>query len=81
MKKLSDLKAIIEIGNHGATDKISDDTASEIERLSADGYRIIVGNNPFLDRAKKYAGMSVVRISHVNSRFHGRCIRTIWAVK
>ena len=82
MKNLYDLNAEIEFGSDSApTNNVHDSTAAQIEQLSADGYRILVGNNPMMDKAKKWQGHKLVRISLVNSRFHGKSIRTIWGVK
>jgi hypothetical protein len=82
MKNLLDINANIKFGRDSATtNNVTDRTAAQIEMFSARGYEIIVGNNPFLDKAPKYAGRKCYRIAQVNSRVHGFCQRTIWAVK
>jgi hypothetical protein len=81
MKNLYDLNANIRFGKHGGSDFVRPETAALIESMSAQGYEIIVGNNPFLNRAKKYAGRECIRISQVNGRQQAICVRTIWAVK
>lgn len=82
MKNLYDLNAKIQFGNHsGDTNLVTPETAARIESLSAQGYEIIVGNNPFLNKAKKYAGRECVRVSQVNGRHRAICLRTIWAVR
>lgn len=82
MKNLYDLNAKIDFGQDSApSNNVQDSTAAQIEKLSAQGYKIIVGNNPYLDKAQKYNGRECIRISQVNSRVHGKCLRTIWAVK
>lgn len=45
------------------------------------GYEIIEGNNPDLPYAKKWKGHECVRLARTNSKRHGWCIRTVWAVR
>jgi len=82
MKDLYKLNARIRFGHYSTrTSLVQDLTAAKIEELSRDGYEIIVGNNPFLNKAKKYSGRKCIRISQVNGRKRAVCLRTIWAVK
>ena len=81
MKRLQELTANIEYSSHGSSDRVQGPTARKIEEYSREGWRIIVGNNPHLDKARKYRGYHTVRLSRTNSKTHGFCIRTIWAVK
>ena len=34
-----------------------------------------------MNKAKKWAGFDTVRVAQTNSRFHGKSIQTLWAVK
>jgi UDP-N-acetylmuramyl pentapeptide synthase len=82
MKNLYDLNANIVISQHsGDSNLVQEATAETIETLSAEGYQILVGNNPRMDKAKKWANVDLIRVSQVNSRTHGKSVRTIWAVK
>jgi len=82
MKDLHKLNARIRFGRYSTrTSLVQDQTAARIESLSAQGYEIIVGNNPFLNKSRKYSGRKCVRISQVNGRKRAICLRTIWAVK
>ena len=82
MKNLHDLNANIEYTQHsGNSDLVHNETAQTIERLSDKGYTIKVGNNPNMDKTKKWQNSDLIRVSQVNSRSHGKCVRTIWAVK
>lgn len=56
-------------------------TLEKIDHYESEGYTIICGNNPFLDKARKWAGHECVRLAQTNSRRHGRCVSTVWAVK
>lgn len=48
------------------------------KRLLADGFTIISGNAPDLDRSSKWASHDVVRILKSNGNVQGR---TLWAVR
>lgn len=56
-------------------------TLTKIAAHEADGYEIIYGNNPFLHLAMKWSGHECVRLALTNSRTHGKCISTVWAVR
>lgn len=56
-------------------------TLEKIARYEAEGYTVICGNNPFLNKTRKWAGHECIRLAQTNSRYHGRCISTVWAVK
>lgn len=56
-------------------------TADKIRSYAKGGYKIVIGNNPRMAQAKKHAGKEVVLLAQVNARTHGKCIRTIHAVK
>lgn len=65
----------------GASNDIQDSTADKIAAAVQDGFTIRIGNNPNLNNTSKWDGHQVKRISLVNSRYHGKSIRTIWATK
>ena len=70
----------ISIYSHGcATNSVSSATLAKMRALAAQGYDFIVGNNPMSRRP--YGFDDAVRVSQVNHRRHGHCIRTIWAVR
>lgn len=56
-------------------------TRDTMRELTAQGYTIIEGNNPYLPRRKKYAGYDIVRIAQTNSRYHGKSINTVFAIR
>ena len=56
-------------------------THAKIEQYRTLGYDIIEGNNRLLSTRKKYQGRDCVRLALTNSRRHGLCINTVWAVK
>ena len=43
------------------------------------GYRIHIGNNPFMDKTRKWANYDLVKIAQTNCRYSGFCKRTVWA--
>lgn len=45
------------------------------------GYTIHIGNNPFMDKTKKWAGHDLVKLAQTNCRYSGFCKRTVWASK
>lgn len=51
------------------------------DTLEKDGFSFIPGNNPFMKLAKKWENYELVRVAQTNSRTHGRCVQTLWAVK
>ena len=70
----------ITIHSHGCrTNTVAPSTLEKMRRLAADGYSFIVGNNPTSKRPYGYD--DALRVSQVNHRLHGKCIRTIWAVR
>jgi hypothetical protein len=56
-------------------------TLDLVEKYEGLGYEIHVGNNPRMDLTKKWADHDLVRIARTNSRYHGNCVRTVWATK
>ena len=56
-------------------------TQEKIANFSAQGFAIIEGNNPSLNKSKKYKGREVVRLCQTNSTTHGYSLYTVWAVK
>lgn len=64
-----------------ASNDVQDSTADKIASAVSDGFQIHIGNNPNMDSAAKWSGCQVKRLSLVNSRYHGKTIRTIWATK
>lgn len=61
--------------------KHTEKTLEKVAFYQAQGYAIIEGNNHRLPTRKKYRDYEIVRIARTNSRYHGHCINTIWAVK
>lgn len=64
----------------GATNNVANSTAAKIKKHVSAGDDIYIGNNPFMDKAKKWEWFHLTRLAQTNSRYHGRSIRTIWAV-
>ena len=60
---------------------LSNKTRRLIEEYEREGWTIIIGNNPRLAEAQKWAGHQCVRLCRTNSKHAGWCIRTVWAVK
>lgn len=56
-------------------------TKSLIEEYESMGYEIIIGNNPRLPEAKKWADYECVRLCLTNSKYHGYSVHTVWAVR
>ena len=52
-----------------------------IEEYESMGYEIIIGNNPRLPEAKKWADYECVRLCLTNSKHHGYSVHTVWAVR
>lgn len=59
----------------------AESTKKKMTKMEAEGYAIVVGNDWRLNRRPKWAGFDCVRIAQTNDRFHGRCVRTVWAVR
>jgi hypothetical protein len=56
-------------------------TMERMRALADLGYQFVMGNNPAPKRSVYGCPIDqAVRVSQVNHRFHGKCIRTIWAV-
>ena len=60
---------------------MSKKTKSLIDQFESRGYDIIIGNNPRLPESKRWADYECVRLCLTNSKHHGWCIRTVWAVR
>ena len=52
-----------------------------IEKFEADGYQIIIGNNPNLPKTSKYRLHECHRLCLTNAKTHGWTVRTVWAVR
>ena len=61
--------------------KYAAQTIRRMKEHEAQGFAIIEGNNPDLPYAKKWKGHECVRLARTNSKRHGWCIRTVWAVR
>jgi len=59
----------------------SNRTKALIKEYGAGGYEIVIGNDWQLSRRPKWAGYECVRLCQTNSKRHGRCIYTVWAVR
>ena len=83
MKTLRDYRDVesVEIGDHGCSDLIAPRTARLIDKHLEVGYPIVVGNDWQKSQRPKYAGREMRLIARTNSRRHGKCLRTIWAIK
>jgi hypothetical protein len=58
-----------------------DQTARRIEIFRANGWEIHDGNDYRLPDRPLYAGRDVVRLCQTNHRRHGKCVRTVFAVR
>ena len=56
-------------------------TIQKMDEYVERGFGIIIGNNPFMDSFKKWANHDLILLARTNSRTHGYCIRTVWAIK
>lgn len=56
-------------------------TFNKCDELEKQGYRFIPGNNPLMNRTKKWSGFDVIRVAQTNHRRSGLCKQTLWAVK
>ena len=57
---------------------------STLEKMTAfrnNGFDIIIGNAPFLNKSKKWSNHECVRLARTNSRKTGYSKRTVWAVR
>jgi hypothetical protein len=85
MKTITELQNLLtnrvtESAHSESSDLMTEQTFQTCYRLANNGYQILIGNAPHLDESAKYSGKNVIRVSKVNSRYHGNTIRTIWAV-
>lgn len=71
----------IEFRSHGGTDLVTDETCNKMVDLADQGFHFVVGNHPTPKDGLPYGATEAVKVSQVNSKSHGKCIRTIWAVK
>ena len=56
-------------------------TIQKMDNYIQQGFEIIVGNNPRMNNFKKWAHHDLILLARTNSRTHGYCIRTVWAIK
>ncbi len=56
-------------------------TIKKISEYAAAGYTILDGNDWRLSQRKKWANFECVKLSQTNSRRHGKCVSTVWAVR
>lgn len=61
--------------------KFAKTTIEKIEHYKSLGYQIHIGNNPRMNKTKKWANYHLVRIAQTNDRRSGLCKRTVWASK
>ncbi len=61
--------------------KFAKKTIQKMDECVEQGFKIIVGNNPYMDSFKKWANHDLILLARTNSRTHGYCIRTVWAIK
>jgi hypothetical protein len=57
------------------------ETFRKCDELSEQGFFFIPGNNYRLGETEKWKKYSPIRVAQTNSRFHSRCIQTLWAVR
>tara|TARA_R100000687_G_C6324860_1_gene106760 strand:+ start:318 stop:512 length:195 start_codon:yes stop_codon:yes gene_type:complete len=61
--------------------KFTKKTIKKMDECIQKGFEIVVGNNPYMDSFKKWANHNLILLARTNSRTHGYCIRTVWAIK
>ena len=61
--------------------KFTKKTIKKMDECIQQGFEIVVGNNPYMDSFKKWANHNLILLARTNSRTHGYCIRTVWAIK
>jgi len=61
--------------------KLSKQTLDRIAAHEALGFEIIIGNDWRLPDRPKWRNHEIVRLCITSSRRHGRCVRTVFAVK
>ena len=77
---LTDLN--VEHRDHQGSDIVTRPTVERMRQLAQQGYRFVVGNNPVPTRTVYGCPVAdAVKITQLNSRTHGKCIRTIWAIR
>jgi hypothetical protein len=79
---LNDLDMDIEINTPYTTTIVTQPTVERMERLARQGYRFVVGNHPLPGRTVYGCPVDqAVKVTQLNHRLHGHCIRTIWAIR
>lgn len=61
--------------------RFSSNTLTKIAQAEAEGFTIVIGNDWQLDERPKWERHECKLLSRVNSRWHGWCVRTVWAVR
>ena len=56
-------------------------TIDHIAAYLDEGWTVLIGNYPFLGSAAKYRGKQVRQLTYTNSRYHGKSVRTVWAIR
>jgi len=56
-------------------------TIQKIKSHIEKGFKILLGNDFRLANRPKWSGSQTIKLADTNSKNHGRCIRTVWAVK
>ena len=56
-------------------------TIERMDTLESRGYRFVAGNNWRLGKNKKWENYICIKVAQTNSKSHGKCIATMWAVK
>ena len=59
----------------------SKNTIKKIEKYQNEGFKIIHGNNPKMDKTLKWSDYNLIKICQTNSKFHGWSLYTVWALK
>ncbi len=52
-----------------------------MSEYEAAGYTVLDGNDWRLSQRKKWANFECVKLAQTNSRRHGKCVSTVWAVR
>lgn len=55
-------------------------TVTKMAKANKQGYKIVAGNSP-KKSSTKYRSKDYVKIAQVNSRKHGKSIRTVYGIK
>lgn len=76
-----DIDLDIEFRDYTGSDVVTRPTVERMRELAARGYRFVVGNHPTPKHTVYGCPVAdAVKVTQLNHRLHGRCVRTIWAI-